>query len=798
MRFHLPGYSRAVARTAERCLDRPARTLAAFGAVLVATLIGLSSATIDPSPEAFIVQDGAWETYAEIDHTFGIGETVVLGLYERGGSVFDAETVQTIAELDRRIQDVPTVARVLSIASASVMAAPRDDETIDVGTLLPEGSVTDDKAKKLGQRISNHPIYAKALTDDRHEKTFVLVQLDSEISTPAERLEAVQQIRSIADEFRSKSRTVHMAGLAVTKEAIASGAIEDVLFFLPCAFVLLALLLWLMFGELVASLIPLVSVAFSAALVVATQSLFGIPLNMATFMVPTIIMVVGLADSVHFLAELRRQWQRSNDRKAALVATVEVIALPCLLTSATSAAGFGALVLSRLGPIREMGAYTAIGLIVAYLLSMFLTPTLLFALGYPRASTDPFVAAPRMGRSLTRMAVWASRSLLVPFAVVGFVSGACFAAFGHLEVNFDFVDYLDQNHRLRQDIHVIQSSLGGIEPIEVILDSGKPDGFLDPQKLQIADELTRSLKELQAVPGAFGFVDFLKYANDLVSGGRGDTGVVPSSPEAVSQILLLDPEDFATMISADRQKIRVTVGVPEQQSESILALVERIRLTAENRLAGTGITPTVTGLPSVFATIIRHLIEDSSTGFLFAALLIWLAMALGLKSPTLATVAMIPNVMPVVLTFATMVLLGFPFDINSTFVACLGIGIAVDDTIHIVARYNRAKAHGSPTPEAAVQYALIHAGHPILLTSILMIAGFSVLCLSSFTPSFRVGLLSCLLIVYAVVFDLLFLPILLLTVDRLGAPEGEARGTLSRYLRDLTPSLSDTPSNRSP
>jgi predicted RND superfamily exporter protein len=258
--------------------------------------------------------------------------------------------------------------------------------------------------------------------------------------------------------------------------------------------------------------------------------------------------------------------------------------------------------------------------------------------------------------------------------------------------------------------------------------------------------------------------------------------------------MLLNEDVFASLITPDNQRVRMTVATPTRPTESMLAFTDKLEQRAHRVLEGTGLTVEVTGLPALFAQVVRHLVSDAMKSFGLAVLLIWLALIAGFRSVKLATVSMLPNVLPVGLTFASMVVLGLSFDTNSAFIACMGLGIAVDYTVHIVTRYQRAKSHGAPSPRAALHYALTNAGHPVVMTSLMLMVGFAVLCLSSFAPTFRVGLLSMVLVVVALAFDLCVFPALLIVADRVGEFRSETRArpsSISGYVSNLTSFLTE-------
>lgn len=802
MRWTLPAFSDLAAQGTSWSLAHPWITLASTGVLLVLSLTFASFLEVDPSPEAYLKGTPEWRSYERFGETFGFGETVVVALRESGGTVFDAETVQTVAELDRIISHLPGVRRVLSIASATMLGKPSDEtnaDVIDVSRLLPAGAITNATAVELGSRISRHLVYQRLLTDERHETTFLFAQIDPKAVDPVHRLVLTREIRKEADRFHSKTRTVHLGGTPVTKEAIASGIQQDLVLFFPVALLLMAVLLWIMFGDPVASLIPLGVVGFSSIVVLGLLGVLRIPLNMATATVPTMILAVGLADGVHFFSELRRQFGRTKNRELALVATVETIALPCLFTSTTSAAGFCALLFSRVGPLREFGYSAALGLLVTYAASMLLMPVLLATFQYPRHRSQGVMGTPRMASFLTRLAIRGGRHLIVPVSAVGLLTGACIATLSHLNVNSDFLAYFEPEHRLRKDLAVIESSFGGADQIEVILVADRPEAFLEPKSLELIDRLEKALQKLDGVGHAFSFADYMKLANRAMAGGDGGDAdfPLPQTKEAIAQLLLVNGDAFKALASTDLAQARLTVQIPTRSSEEIRALAERISETGRAVFAGTGVTVVVTGLPPLFASIVRDLVADAAGSFGLAALMMWVAMMIGFRSVGLAAAAIVPNVLPVGLTFATMVVLGMSYDPNSAFVACLGIGISVDNAVHIASRYQRARAFGAPTTSKAVQYALTHAGQPVLFTAILFGVAFLVLCLSSFNPTMKVGVLSTFLVFYAVVCDLVILPVLLIGADRIGAtfaPEEKTMPSeISGRFRDASSTLTSDP-----
>lgn len=801
-RFTWPQWGRLVASATAWCLRNQKLALALFGAALVLAALSLTRMSIDSSPEAFVRGSQDWLEYQRINETYGIGETLIVAFVEKGGTTFDPDTIGAVRELDLRLRSIRGVKRVLSIATATVLGdtgSERASDTVDIGPLLSPGPLTLEASKTLETRITGHPIYWRLLAGRRADQTLLFVQLDPLGADPRRRLEIAREVRTIADGFATHDRTIHLAGASVTKEAIASGVRRDIMTFLPAAVLLLLVLLWLMFGDFASSLVPIASVGTSAMILLAGTSLFGVELNMASAVVPTVILVVGLADSVHLLCEIRRQYSRIRDASRALVMAVDVVAWPCLITSATSAFGFASLAYSSVIPLRELGIMAAVGLILAYFLTMTLVPLLLFMLGHPRGEARPFASADQLAELLGRIASFASQRLGLALGTVGLLTGMSIAVIDQLEVNSNVISYFGKAHRLRKDRLVIDQALGGANSIEIVLAHREPGGMLEPERLRKVDRLARVLREQHGLTGVFGFADYLRFAHRTLNGPGATPDDLPASREAVAQLMLISPEGFESLATEDGTEVRMMVAVPALSSEATLRFGERLSMIVRSELSGTDVTPTITGLPMMFARVVHGLIDDAVGSFGLAALAIWLALILGLRSFALGSLAMIPNLVPIALTFATMSLAGLSLDTHSAFIACIGAGVAVDDTIHIISRYQRARQHGAPTAHRALVYALAQAGHPVILTSVLLAVGFSVLCLSTFLPTVQIGLLLVMLVAFALSFDLLVLPVLLIALDRMrSAFEPEiVPGSLERYLSESSGPEHDQRAERS-
>lgn len=744
-------------------MKRPAIVFPVAAVVLGLGAFGISKSSIDPSPETFLEGSAAWEAYSKVDREYDISETIVIAFRELGGTVFDVETVGAVAQIDRGLSEMDGVERVLSIASAT--ALDRENDVLDLTPLLPAGPITPDNAIKLATRIRKHPVYGQALVDEPHETTFIFVQVSSEVTDPVRRLELVREIRRLADTYRTKNRSVHLAGSLLVKEALATAIARDTLIYGPAALLILVLLLWLVFGELVTAIVPLSVVGLASLSSLGVFAAARVPLNLVTAIVPILILVIGLAESVHFLSELRRQHTRTSDRDVSLSATVEAMSVPSLVACGAAALGFLSLAPSQVRPLRELGLAAALGLLVVYATTMLLTPTLLRAFAFPRGRARPFASAPWIGRFLSRFALFARKHMIVTLAVIGLLSGISIAAATHVRVEQDFVGYLPDDHRLRSDMSIIERTLGGVETLELILDGDREGFFKRTAELARLEKLGKLMEGKDGIHTAFSLADYLKIANAVMIGGRDGELKLPESEEAVAQLTVIDPTPFAAFTDAEMKQARLALQVHTMSGRGTLQLAERVKAKAERALDGSGIRVSVTGRPVLYASLVDYAISDAWRRFAIAAFFIWVVIILGLRSVAVACVSMLPMLLTAVFTLGTMAVFRLPLDTVIIFIAALTIGLGTNHAVHLAERYQRAREEGSPTPDAAVLYATTHGGHPVFIISLLQLIGFSVISISSFVPTVYAGLLGAILGLFLLVFDLLALPVLLMLAD---------------------------------
>ncbi len=497
-----------------------------------------------------------------------------------------------------------------------------------------------------------------------------------------------------------------------------------------------------------------------------------------------------MADAVHVLSDYRRNLEQGIDRAAALRRSVAHLFIPCLFTSITTAAGFLSLLTSDLLPVREGGWLSAVGVMIAFGLSMTLLPALLsFARRRPaRRETGPLdtlvgALASRMG-GLSRPA--SVKVLVVSAALV--LAVAARLVFGGMHVGANPIGYFRPGDPVRSATELIDARLGGSTSIELLVNA--PGGGLkDPEILRRMDRVQRYVETLPGVSRALSVVDYLKELNRVVHDGDKRHAVVPDSRAAIAQyyMLLEGEEEYASMVQSNESLGRITALVNFSGSDALAKRLPEVEARLKREFAGTSATATITGFVKLMGDMEHYLVRSQIDSMLLAFAVITLMMFILLRSLRLGLLAMIPNLVPILLGLGFMTLIGVGLDPGTVMIGSIALGLVVDDTVHFMVQL-KCRMRGGDTMSTAIDGTLRRAGRPIILTSLILIAGFLVATLGSFNPNVNFGFISAVVILLALLADLVILPAALKVlrprlVRNHGTPERRKEGhgeTLSK------------------
>ncbi|TMB00016.1 MAG: cyclic nucleotide-binding domain-containing protein [Deltaproteobacteria bacterium] len=712
------------------------------------------------------------EYYTRVRATFGSDDVGVVGV--RADDIFAPATIGKIARVTDALGRISGVERVLSIANA---VDPAED-VFKPPRLLPNIPPSSVEVQELKQKLRSTPLYGKNLVADDFKGAAINVFFRN--LTDAEYLDLGidEKIRGVLAAENGPERFFY-TGAAHVKQAAVELMRRDLFRFTPIALVVILAVLWLSFWTVRGVVLPVVSVVMALVWTLGALVLDGKALTLGTFVLPPLLLVVGSSYAIHVMARYYEQVDLRAPRDELVMRAFMRVWLPLLISAVVTAIGFGSLGVNRITAIRDLGLFAVVGIACLTCTSLGFLPAALELLGTEPRTARSGKISPRLSRALTRLGqhAYASRAKILAGAAVLCVVGFLGALAIH--VDSDFLYYFDEKSEVRVDTETINREIVGSNPFYIVIEGPSP-GFL--KRWEVLKEIKDLQKFLAGLPGITSSISLVDYMELLESGlnrtGAGDLVIdedgnivpapkprsfleEPKNLEPVLSMIATSPATFKSVVTEDFGETNILVRTNLSGSRRIEETLARIRdwdaahFPAEVRLHLTGNLVLLSGTAS---DIVKGQIESLS----LALGIIFVVLALMFLSARIGFFAILPNVVPIVLFFGTMGWLGILLNLGTSLIAAIALGIAVDSTIHYMARLN-LELRGETDQVAALVRTVRTVGVPIVYTTVALFLGFLTFGFSSFVPIQNFGILTGFTMAASLGANLVLLPALLAT-----------------------------------
>ena len=702
----------------------------------------------------FLESDPNLRSYQRFQETFGNDE--VLLIHVSADDVLSEPVLDRVADATARLQAIDGVQRVHSVLS--VRDAWREGDTLTFGPALarppPAGA---------RERLLANPLFVDRLVSADGRQLMLWVEMLATPDFDARRDSIVAAVSAAADEAFDRPA---LGGIGVIYSGLNVITQHDFGLFVGLGYLLIfGVMGWLYRSwRLVFAAMGVVAIGTSVAL--GVYGWLGHQLNMVTVVLPTLIIVLGLADVVHFPAsyvQVRRE-HPGLERAATVSMALQRVFLPCLLTTATTMAGFAALASSPMAVIRHLGIYSALGVAAALLASLVLMAIALHSLPPGWRLTEH-----RRSRALLDgvrgLLVRHPKRLGLAMLAITLLAGA-----GALRVQADTytLGYLPDDHRVVIDHQRIEGDWGPYSVLDVLVHPGPGRSLEDAELLAAQDRFLTRAMQLPQVASGYGLPNLYRRMAEVL-GVEG-----PMTRELVAQLSLLlelqglewdrSEEGFehnvlAPLRSEDGSLGRLTLTGAMMSARDVDALLGVLHGIADEELGALG-SLRAAGYPPLYTRIVDYAMTSQIRGFFLALGIIFALMLLWLRSVRLAVVSLVPNVFPVIVMLGVMGVLGIRLDIATATVAAIVVGVSIDDTVHFLLQWRLAELEGLNW-EDCITRTFEHAGIPAVTTTLLLVVGYPVLMLADVKTVVAFGLLTSVAAAAALLADLVLLPLLL-------------------------------------
>ena len=661
----------------------------------------------------------------------------------RSGDIFDAESLTALESLAGRLRGIEGVDDVRSIfdirrqgtAGVVLPVIPRTSDPLDAESLA--------RAKA---RASGHPLVAGHLLSADASSSLLLVQLSATADRPPASSAVVARIEAVLTESAPAEGplALELTGLPALREQATRALRHDMLMFnsigLVLAVMLSAVVARSLRSTVVASLPPFIGAIWA----LGTLGLLGAPVNILTSVVPSLALVVGTCDSIHFIEDMRRSARRGLDPLAASSGAIRRIGMACGLTSIVTAIGFASLAVARIEAVRTFGIAAAIGALASFMAVTLLTPLIAstrFCSGLRLGRSSPL--AGRVANVLAALSVRHARPLVV--VACSLTAALAFVGSG-LDADTRIIDSLPSGAPASQALARVDAEFGGVMGVDVVVEWPADVDWRDPAVLD-------ALALAEAAVGREAGISRTISLSTVAAG----------MPPRVRR--RLDVDSVSDLVSPESRMALVRARVADLGSRRLEEIYDRVDASlARLEQDRPGWRFRLAGMSVVSARNIRQLVRDLGSSLVVEVLVIGCILAVAFRSPLAGIVSMLPNIFPLVVIAALLVITGRSLDPATVIVFNVCLGLAVDDTVHVLSALTRNRKEGVSIG-SAVRRAVSEMGNAVVIGGVVLTVGFAAVTASSVPSLAGFGVLACAAVASATVAELLFLPALLVVTD---------------------------------
>ena len=684
--------------------------------------------------------------YNDFKKLFGSDE--IIRIVIKCGNVFDSATFRQIELLGEEAAKIEGVRRVIGL--------PGIKKDVDVS-----GNWSMDKFQAV---VSRAELFRRNLfSTDGRTTALTLV-----LKNGADPQLAVQRVRLMLEEAPADLK-LYQIGMPLVSEALARFTEKDFFRLPPVAFLIIAVILLYLFRRLKYIFIPLACVGLALVWTFGLMAFLKIPLSMLTMIVPVFLVAVGTAYCLHIVSEYLESIKEADSPFDATRKTFANMALPTLLAVLTTVIGLGSLLANRITAIREFAIFSCFGMISILIIVLTFLPAVLSFMPLsskkdgPQSDPNPFFA-----RFIDKITDLNLKHQKIVLPIIGSGVLLCLIGIFRIQVETNPVGYLKEDAPVKRNFRDIYQDLSGSFPINITMDGSAADFFEDPKNLADIVRFQQYLETINGVDKTLSFADYLKLVNYVLNRFEPDHYRLPQEGFEVRMALnnfktILGEDIFSRFMKADLSKTNILLLTHLSSSRKFLQLREST-LAFVNQNFSRDLEWEVTGLGIVIAASSHQLTIGQIKSLSITMLLVFGIMFILFMSVKVGLIAILPNLFPIIINFGIMGWLGIELSMATSLIASIAIGLAVDDTIHYLVRYNR-EFKKDLDDKRAIRDTLHHVGKPIVFTTITLCAAFSILLFSSFKPTAIFGVMMIITSLSALIGDLILLPSLIQHVE---------------------------------
>tara|TARA_R110002096_G_scaffold115365_2_gene249817 strand:- start:20491 stop:22854 length:2364 start_codon:yes stop_codon:yes gene_type:complete len=711
------------------------------------------------------------------------GNTIVLAVED-----YDVFAEGNFEKWHKFESDIAAIDGVESVLSPTQTFHLERNDSLEQLELFPfPGAYTNVDLDSLKSEFYKMPFYEGLLYSKDRSATLLLVQIDPEVLYIKKVLYLVEDLKKKVKNFeKDNNLVIHSSGLPFIRMANTRKTSREIFMFIGLSLFVTSLLLYLFLRSFKAMLISLLVVVLGVCWSFGLITTFGFRITMLTSLVPSLIIVIGVPNCIFLINKYHAEFKEHGNRVLSVQRVIRRIGAATLLTNTTTALGFAALTLTDSVILKEFGIVAAINILMVFAISIIIIPIFYSFSKLPKQRHYQHLEKKWVNSFIQTLTFLVeNKRKHVYFTALIFVVVAIYGT-SKMYTTGSMAEEVQENDPLKIDLRYFEQKFGGVVPLEILVDTKKRNGVQRLSTLKRMDKLQSELSKFPELSRPVSIVDPIKFIKQAYFRGDSSFYDLPNSQEKNFIFKYIPQEEtqrdiITSLVDTTGGIARITVQVKDLGTDESHILQEKIRAKIDSIFEPDRYDVTITGASVVFLKGTDYLIKNLVLSLLIAIMVIAFIMALLFRSFAMVLVSLLPNLFPLLITAGIMGFAGIPLKPSTILVFSIAFGISVDDTIHFLAKYRLELRYSNWNIKQSIKNALHETGVSMFYTSIILFFGFSVFIASSFGGIVSLGILVSVTLIVAMVSNLILLPTLLMSLEKLVANKDFDRPLIRIY-----------------
>ncbi len=757
--------------------------------VIITLFLGYNARKVEMSYEYASLlpkKDQAYKDHQQFVETFGEeGNLIIIGVQD--SAFFQAARFQAWKQMCEKLEEIEGVEDLLSVSNAYNLVKNSEERKFETEEMFPDSLISQEELEKRAEIFNQLPFYRNLVFNPESQAYLLAITINKDKMHSKEREKLVRSIVKIAGKYEKEQQVdLHYSGLPYIRVINSIQIKKEIYIFSLLALAICIIVLFLFFRSFKAIFFPVIIVLTGVVWSMGILALFGYKITLLTGMIPPLLIVIGIPNSIYMLNKFHHEYIQHGNKIRALQRVIIKIGNSTFMTNLTTAAGFATFIIVESDILKQFGIVASISIMGLFLLSLMLIPIIFSIIGPPSTKHLNHLNNKYISKIIDRLILITKNYRREVYIVSVVILAFGFYGITRIKSSGYMVDDIPESDPIYKDLKFFESNFDGLMPLEIMIDTKKPGGVMQPATFAKLDQLDESLSKYSELSPSLSLLNLLKFSKQAFYNGHENYYSLPNSREQsfILQYAKMDGNGAGLLHSfmdSARQVTRVSIRMKDVGTKRMEELYTAFQADIESIFPADKYDVVITGSSVTSFKGTQYLVKNLFSSLALAIVLISSFMAVMFASWRMVIMSLIPNIIPLIFTAAIMGFTGIPIKASTILVFNIAFGISVDSAIHFLNKYRQELVSTSGDIRRSVVLGLKETGVSMIYTVVVLFFGFGIFSLSGFGGTVAMGVLVSLTLLVAVTSNLILLPSLLTGLEKWSSISAFRRSLIQIY-----------------